>query len=89
MSADKEFIDLLNKNEVNRIIAQRANAEALRDARDEGKAEGTRRPRGVGEIEPDSKNLSHHLTQARRRRAWIPRTPVLTKKSTSTNFRSL
>jgi predicted transposase/invertase (TIGR01784 family) len=40
MSADKEFIDLLNKNEVDRIIAQRANAESLRDARNEGKAEG-------------------------------------------------
>ncbi|MEY3904057.1 MAG: hypothetical protein RL189_3363 [Pseudomonadota bacterium] len=40
MSADKEFIDLLNKNEVDRVIAQRTNAQALRDARDEGKAEG-------------------------------------------------
>ena len=40
MSADKEFIDLLNKNEVDRIIAQRANAEALRDAKAEGRAEG-------------------------------------------------
>ena len=39
MSADKEFIDLLNKNEVDRVIAQRTNAQALRDARDEGKAE--------------------------------------------------
>ena len=36
MSADKEFIDLLNKNEVDRVIAQRANAEALRDAKAEG-----------------------------------------------------
>ena len=45
MSADKEFIDLLNKNEVDRVIAQRTNAQALRDARDEGKAEGQEQAR--------------------------------------------
>jgi predicted transposase/invertase (TIGR01784 family) len=40
MSAEKKFINLLNKNEVDRVIAQRAQAEALRDAKAEGKAEG-------------------------------------------------
>ena len=45
MSADKEFIDLLNKNEVDRVIAQRANAEALRDAKAEGRAEGQEQAR--------------------------------------------
>jgi flagellar biosynthesis/type III secretory pathway protein FliH len=40
MSAEKKFINLLNKNEVDRVIAQRAQAEALRDAKAEGRAEG-------------------------------------------------
>jgi flagellar biosynthesis/type III secretory pathway protein FliH len=36
MSSNKEFINILNKNEMDKRIAQLAQAEALSDAREEG-----------------------------------------------------
>jgi flagellar biosynthesis/type III secretory pathway protein FliH len=36
MSSNKEFITQLNKNEMDKVIAQLAQAEALSDAREEG-----------------------------------------------------
>ena len=36
MSSDKSYVKLIQKNKMDKIIAQRANAEALSDARDEG-----------------------------------------------------
>jgi predicted transposase/invertase (TIGR01784 family) len=40
MSSNKEFINQLNKNEMDKRIAQLAQAEALSDAREEGRQEG-------------------------------------------------
>jgi predicted transposase/invertase (TIGR01784 family) len=40
MSSNKEFINQLNKNEMDKVIAQLAQAEALSDARQEGRQEG-------------------------------------------------
>jgi predicted transposase YdaD len=40
MSSNKEFINQLNKNEMDKRIAQLAQAEALSDARQEGRQKG-------------------------------------------------
>ncbi|MEN9530465.1 MAG: hypothetical protein RI932_2338 [Pseudomonadota bacterium] len=47
MSSDKSYVKLIQKNKMDRIIAQRANAEALSDAKEAAKAEG--RAEGMAE----------------------------------------
>ena len=51
MSSNKEFINILNKNEMDKRIAQLAQAEALSDARQEGREEGRQVGREEGRQE--------------------------------------
>ncbi|MEY3902900.1 MAG: hypothetical protein RL189_2206 [Pseudomonadota bacterium] len=51
MSSEKSYVKLIQKNKMDRIIAQRANAEALSDAKEAAKAEGKAEGRAEGKAE--------------------------------------
>jgi predicted transposase/invertase (TIGR01784 family) len=51
MSSEKSYVKLIQKNKMDRIIAQRANAEALSDAKEAAKAEGKAEGRAEGRAE--------------------------------------
>jgi len=79
MSSNKEFINILNKNEMDKRIAQLAQAEALSDARQEGRQEGQTLATvtAVQKILQKRLNLSPESTTSRLSRLSAPQLEVL------------
>jgi len=83
MSSNKEFINILNKNEMDKRIAQLAQAEALSDARQEGREEGRQEGQTLATVTAVQKilqkklNLSPESTTSRLSRLSAPQLEAL------------
>jgi predicted transposase/invertase (TIGR01784 family) len=64
MSSDKSYVKLIQKNKMDRIIAQRANAEALSDAKEAAKAEGRAEGKAEGRAEGMAEGKAEGARQA-------------------------